>query len=110
MAFTYANSEQAAHQLADELSSKGQKVIPLKADSHSSEQVIHAIHKIIAEFGKIDILVNNVGIFMMNKIQDMTLEEIENIIAVKALLHKHFRNWFPPNLSNSRHNSGVRSA
>jgi len=28
----------------------------------------------------------------------------------EALLRKHFRDCFPPNLSNSRHNSGVRSA
>lgn len=82
VAFTYANSEQAAHQLADELSAKGSKVIALKADSSSSQEVINAINKVVTEFGKIDILVNNVGIFVMNKIQDVTLDEIEKIMAV----------------------------
>ncbi len=31
---------------------------------------------------KNDILVNNVGIFVMNKIQDVTLDEIDKMIAV----------------------------
>lgn len=82
VAFTYANSDQAANRLVDELSANGLKVIAIKADSSSSQEIIDAINKIVAEFGKIDILVNNVGIFIMNKIQDVTLEEIEKIMAV----------------------------
>ncbi|MFH4171196.1 SDR family NAD(P)-dependent oxidoreductase, partial [Acinetobacter baumannii] len=68
--------------LVDELKANGLKVMGIKADSGSPEQVIHAIHKVADEFGRIDILVNNVGIFVMNKIQDVTLEEIEKIMAV----------------------------
>jgi len=82
VAFTYANSDQAANRLVDELSANGLKVRAIKADSSSSQEIIDAINKIVAEFGKIDILVNNVGIFIMNKIQDVTLEEIEKIMAV----------------------------
>ncbi|ELW86183.1 MULTISPECIES: SDR family NAD(P)-dependent oxidoreductase [Acinetobacter calcoaceticus/baumannii complex] len=82
VAFTYANSDQAANRLVDDLKANGLKVMGIKADSGSPEQVIHAIHKVADEFGRIDILVNNVGIFVMNKIQDVTLEEIEKIMAV----------------------------
>ncbi|MFC1397121.1 3-oxoacyl-ACP reductase family protein [Acinetobacter lactucae] len=82
VAFTYANSDQAANHLVDELSAKGSKVIALKADSGSPEQIIEAINHVVTAYGKIDILVNNVGIFVMNKIQDVTLDEIEKIMAV----------------------------
>ncbi|NUG12997.1 3-oxoacyl-ACP reductase FabG [Acinetobacter seifertii] len=82
VAFTYANSEQAAHQLADELNANGLKVIALKADSSSPEQIVAAIDHVVSAYGKIDILVNNVGIFIMNKIQDVTLDEIDKMIAV----------------------------
>jgi len=82
VAFTYANSDQAAHHLVDELSANGSKVIALKADSGSPEQIIEAINHVVTAYGKIDILVNNVGIFVMNKIQDVTLDEIEKIMAV----------------------------
>ncbi|ARD28056.1 oxidoreductase [Acinetobacter lactucae] len=82
VAFTYANSDQAAHHLVDELNANGSKVIALKADSGSPEQIIEAINHVVTAYGKIDILVNNVGIFVMNKIQDVTLEEIEKIMAV----------------------------
>ncbi|WP_182002838.1 3-oxoacyl-ACP reductase family protein [Acinetobacter lactucae] len=82
VAFTYANSDQAAHHLVDELNANGSKVIALKADSGSPEQIIEAINHVVTAYGKIDILVNNVGIFVMNKIQDVTLDEIEKIMAV----------------------------
>ncbi len=47
VAFTYANSEQAAHQLVEELSANGLKVIALKADSSSPEQIVAAINHVV---------------------------------------------------------------
>lgn len=58
----YAGNEEAANQTVCEIKEIGTKAIALKFDVADKEAVSEAIEKIMAEFGRIDVLVNNAGI------------------------------------------------
>ncbi len=51
----------AAHTAAEEIRTLGRKALPLSVDALDSRQVDELMAKTITEFGRIDILVNNVG-------------------------------------------------
>ena len=65
VAFTYLNSEEKAQNLAT-----GSNILPIKADCSLSKNIDYAIAKAIEKFGKIDILINNVGIDSFSLITD----------------------------------------
>ena len=55
----------------------GQKCMGYECDVTSPEQVQQTVDSVIQEFGKIDILINNAGINIRGKIEDLTLEEFK---------------------------------
>lgn len=61
----------------------GKKVLPIKCDVTNPEDVDNLVARSVAEFGKIDILVNSAGIFGENKrVVDMSPENWDKVIAV----------------------------
>ena len=69
VAFTYLNSEQKAISLASEVGA-----LPIKADGASSEQINDAVRATLEKFGRIDVLINNVGISEFALFTDITDE------------------------------------
>jgi len=53
--------EDAANKTADEVKALGRRALPIVADLTNSEQVAKVVQDTLDTFGKIDILVNNVG-------------------------------------------------
>ncbi|MFC1869719.1 SDR family NAD(P)-dependent oxidoreductase [Chloroflexota bacterium] len=62
-------------QVAQEISALGAKALPLLTDITDVEAMKQVIQKAEAEFGKVDILVNNAVQRMPVRISDMTLEQ-----------------------------------
>lgn len=69
VAFTYLNSEQKAISLASEVGA-----LAIKADGASSEQINDAVRATLEKFGRIDVLINNVGISEFALFTDITDE------------------------------------
>jgi NAD(P)-dependent dehydrogenase (short-subunit alcohol dehydrogenase family) len=73
--------EDVLHQAAADLSPAGERVLPIKADIISEEDVRELAHKTVAQTGRIDILVNNAGAMRVNKPPEETsLEEFRFVI------------------------------
>jgi 3-oxoacyl-[acyl-carrier protein] reductase len=68
--FTYINSAEKAQALVKELESSGVRALAVKADTGNLEEITAAITIAVAEFGKIDILVNSAGLFITGAIDD----------------------------------------
>lgn len=68
--------------LKEELEKEGVKVLPIKCDVTSTEDIESAAKKAEEEFGKVDILVNCAGASKDAGILDMTDEEWDFTIAV----------------------------
>lgn len=84
VAFTYANSDQAAKDLVHGLGTTDAKVLAIKADSRDPAAVRAAVAQTARELGGLDILVNSAGVFPSGPIEDATLEEIDDTLAIHA--------------------------
>ena len=71
----YNKSEKEAIEIKELLTEKGQSVEIYKADVSKKEEVEGLVNFTIERFGKVDVLVNNAGIYNFNLIQD--IEEVE---------------------------------
>lgn len=67
----YANSATAAEELAESLKSDGHKAIAVKADIARPDAVTALFDKTIAEFGGVDVIVNNAGVMTTQPIAEM---------------------------------------
>lgn len=84
VAFTYSSSGEKAHQLAREIEAAGGKVLPLKADSASAEELRSAVSRATKAFGPLDIFVSNAGILTMGTIDSYSLEDFDRMVAINV--------------------------
>ncbi|QKH39073.1 SDR family oxidoreductase [Achromobacter pestifer] len=84
VAFTYARSDQAAKDHVRELGKSGAKVLAFKADSRDPAAVRAAVEQTAQELGRLDILVNSAGVFPYGPVEDATLEEIDDTLAIHS--------------------------
>lgn len=82
VAFTYRAAQAQARQVSAAVESSGRRVLALQADSADRHAMEHAIEQAAAAFGRIDVLVNNAGIFVHGPIGESTLEALDQLLAV----------------------------
>jgi len=82
VAFTYLSSVEQGLALEKELNSKGVKAKGYKSDASDFAQAEKLINDVIADFGSLQILVNNAGITQDNLLLRMTEEMWDNVISV----------------------------
>jgi 3-oxoacyl-[acyl-carrier protein] reductase len=68
--------------VAGEIEEAGGKVVTMKVDVTSRQQVKEMVDKAVRVFGRLDILVNNAGITSDNQLYKMTEEQWDKVIAV----------------------------
>lgn len=81
VAFTYLSSEEKAKALEAELSKDGGVAKGFKSDASHFDQASKLIDDVIAEFGTIDIVVNNAGITRDNLLMRMSEEDWDNVMT-----------------------------
>jgi NAD(P)-dependent dehydrogenase (short-subunit alcohol dehydrogenase family) len=73
--------EDVIQQAADEISLDGKRVLPVRADITSEEDVRSLVERTVDQTGRIDILVNNAGAMRVNKPPEETsLDEFRFVI------------------------------
>lgn len=89
VAINYNVNRAAAESLERELASQQCRVMTVKADVSSQEQVLNMIESVNSHLGNIDILVNNAGIAGQSLFTDITTEEWDKMfdINVKGMFH-----------------------
>ncbi len=81
---TYSKSRDQAEGVAAKINASGGRALAVEADSANPQAIIDAVATTITEFGKIDMLVNNAGIYIGKDFEDHTLEDYEQIMAVNV--------------------------
>ena len=84
VAFTYSSSEEEAKRLASEIEAVGGKVLPIKADSASAEDVRAAVDQVAKELGELHIFVNNAGIMIRGSVDSYSLEDFDRMLAINV--------------------------
>ncbi len=84
VAFTYQSSKEKAEALAAEITSLGGKALAIAADSKDPIAVQAAVAQTVAHFGGISILVNNAGIGNIKPLDECSLEDFDDTMAVNV--------------------------
>ncbi len=80
VAFTYLSSEEKAKALEAELSKDGGIVKGFKSDAAKFDEAQKLVDDVVAEFGTIDVLVNNAGITRDTLLMRMSEEQWDEVI------------------------------
>ncbi|MGH9377285.1 MAG: SDR family NAD(P)-dependent oxidoreductase [Terriglobia bacterium] len=99
--------EKAGAAGAQRISNKGGKCIFLRADVSSEEQVRATVDAGLREFGKIDVLVNVVGIASEAPAHQMSLAEWDRILRVNLTSMFLTSKYVLPNMLTGKHGSIV---
>jgi NAD(P)-dependent dehydrogenase (short-subunit alcohol dehydrogenase family) len=84
VAITYSQSKERADEVVETIKSHGQRGLAIQADSAGADEVPAAVGRVVEEFGRLDVLVNNAGIFPFGPIDDVTLEEVDRTLGIHA--------------------------
>jgi 3-oxoacyl-[acyl-carrier protein] reductase len=76
----YLQNREAAEQAGEEISKVGREPLILQADVRQWQQVQSLIDKVIRFYGRIDVLVNNVGAFLQSSLADLDIESWHNLL------------------------------
>ena len=80
IAFTYLSSDEKARALEAELSANGAVAKGFKSDAAKFDDAQKLVDDVVAEFGTIDVLVNNAGITRDTLLMRMTEEQWDDVI------------------------------
>ncbi|MED9996667.1 MAG: 3-oxoacyl-[acyl-carrier-protein] reductase [Paludibacteraceae bacterium] len=80
VAFTYLNSTQKALEVEAELKAFGVEAKAYQSDASKFEQAKDLIEQVVADFGRIDVLINNAGITRDCLLMRMTEEQWDVVI------------------------------
>ena len=80
VAFVFHSSQQAADELAAELTSAGGEVLAIQADVANKEQADAAVEQVLEKWEKVDILVNNAGIIKDGLLATMEPDKWQSVI------------------------------
>ena len=80
VAFTYISSDEKARALEAELTANGGVAKGFKSDAGDFEQAQKLVDDVVAEFGTVDVLVNNAGITRDTLLMRMTEQQWDEVI------------------------------
>ncbi|MCA0394608.1 MAG: 3-hydroxybutyrate dehydrogenase, partial [Proteobacteria bacterium] len=72
----------AAEATAKEIRDAGGDALAVAMDVTNEAQVVDGIAKVVAHYGKVDVLVSNAGIQIVNKVTDFSLADWKKMLAI----------------------------
>lgn len=84
VAITFEKSEAQAGEVVKAIEALGRRGVAIQADSANAAAVEQSVHKAVEVLGGLDILVNNAGILRMGDVKDLSLEDIDAMLAINV--------------------------
>lgn len=83
--FSYQSQEEVAVALKEQLHSLGAKALAVRADFSREADILALFNHIDQYFGRLDALVNNVGILRQKRLADVQAEELQRLFSVNVI-------------------------
>jgi 3-oxoacyl-[acyl-carrier protein] reductase len=81
----YASSKSGARSVVDSINEAGGKAVAVAGDVSKSKEAQGIIDAAIKNFGRLDILVNNSGVYEFSPIEDVTEEKFHRMFNINVL-------------------------
>jgi pteridine reductase len=84
VAFTYRSSANEAGETLKEIEATGVQALAFKCDLRRPQSAQEAVNNVLKHFPKIDLLINNAGVFETANIEAITSEQWDEVFAVNV--------------------------
>ncbi|KOX14041.1 SDR family NAD(P)-dependent oxidoreductase [Nocardiopsis sp. NRRL B-16309] len=84
VALTYVSNEAAANEVVEKIRATGRRALALRADNGDAAEAAGAVDRVVQEFGRLDVLVNNAASFPFVATDDVTPEQLDQVLAVNV--------------------------
>src|SRR5260370_9018904 len=81
----YASSKEGADQVVNEITARGGKAIAVKGDVAKTEDIEHLFAEAKKVFGRLDILINNAGVYRFAPLEEVTVDEFHRQFNTNVL-------------------------
>lgn len=78
---SYVRTESAAQEVAERIQAAGGQALAIRADVSRAEDVEGLVSQTVERFGRLDVLVNNAGVYPLSPLLDMADREWEQVLA-----------------------------
>jgi 3-oxoacyl-[acyl-carrier protein] reductase len=82
VALTYTRFQGRADGVVADISAVGGTAVAIRADSALDADVIRSVAETVRQLGRLDILVNNAGVATVGAIDEMSMSDIDRMLAV----------------------------
>ncbi len=84
VALTYLNSSAEANEVVAEIKATGQEARAYRTDSANPQAVQETVEQVVADFGHLDIMVNNAGVGILKPLAELTLDDFDKLVATNV--------------------------
>ena len=86
VAITFVHNAAAAEQVVERCAALGASALALRADVAVESDVVEAFESVMAEFGRIDVVVNNAGtLHQAARLDEFTIERLNEVVSVNVV-------------------------
>jgi 3-oxoacyl-[acyl-carrier protein] reductase len=82
--FTYVSRPESAQHVVDAVVAEGGHAFAVQADSGDSTAIREAVEKVVAHFGRLDVVVVNAGILRLGAVDTFTLADLDEVLQVNV--------------------------
>ncbi|WP_018683693.1 SDR family NAD(P)-dependent oxidoreductase [Actinokineospora enzanensis] len=84
VALTYHAAADRANAVADDITALGRRALVCKTPADDHGAVADAVRSVAADLGRLDVVVNNAGVFVAGPLEEVTDEEYDRVLDVNV--------------------------